>query len=93
MTPEDQCAALAADEAELAKPLSYAVEQRIRFIDFLFAHYGYVRREFLMDYFGLSIASASLDIQRYIRMTEVNVFYNASAKRYESTKAFKRLYP
>ena len=85
MTPEDQ--------AELAKPLTYAVEQRIRMIDFLFATYGFVRREAIMDYFGLSIASASLDIQRYIKMAPGNIAYNTNAKRYQATSEFKRLYP
>lgn len=74
--------------------ISYAVEQRLRFIDFLFAQYGTVNRSALMDYFGISMPQASSDLQQYMRLTsDTNAWYDASAKTYRKTDAFVRAYP
>lgn len=32
--------------------MNYAVQQRLRFIDFLLYHYGRINRSVIMDYFG-----------------------------------------
>lgn len=78
------------DEPE--RPLTYAIEQRLRMLDFLLVCYGYVQREFLCDYFGVSAAQVSLDIKRYLKARPNNITYNLSVKRYEVTPAFVRLY-
>jgi hypothetical protein len=41
------------------KKHTYAVEQRLRLIDFLVAQYGHVNRSALCDYFGISEQQAS----------------------------------
>jgi hypothetical protein len=76
-----------------AKPMTYAVQLRIRMIDFLFAQYGWMHREAIMDYFGVSIAQASLDIKTYMNIAPQNIVYNLNAKRYEATQNFTRVYP
>jgi len=72
--------------------MNYAIEQRLRLIDFLFDHYGYVRREMIMDYYGVSIAQVSLDFKRYQELAPDNLKYNTSAKYWERTQAFVRVY-
>lgn len=93
MSHSDNDPALAETPAEFAKPMTYAIEQRIRMLDFLLARYGWVHREALQDFFGISIAQASLDIKRYIWLAPENITYNLNAKRYEVTATFERFYP
>lgn len=83
----------AAGSENVNKPMTYAVQLRIRMIDFLFAQYGWMHREAVMDYFGVSIAQASLDIKTYMSLAPQNIVYNLNAKRYEATPAFIRVYP
>lgn len=73
--------------------LNYAVEQRLRLLDFLLDHYGTVNRAALMDYFGISVAQASNDIQTYLAIAPTNATYDASAKTYRSTQGFVRVWP
>lgn len=70
--------------------LKYAVEQRLRFIDFLLDHYGTLNRDAIMDYYGISKPQASHDIRDYMKLAPENCSYDSSAKRYIRTKQFKR---
>jgi hypothetical protein len=72
--------------------MNYAAQQRIRMVDFMLKHYGYLRREMLMDYFGTSMPCASRDISDYNLQAPGNAVYNPSAKRWERADAFKPLY-
>lgn len=72
---------------------NYAIEQRLRLIDFLLAHYGYVNRSALQDYFGISTPQASADFAQYLKLAPGNMAYNRTAKRYEATDGRVRLYP
>lgn len=72
--------------------MKYAVEQRLRLIDFLLSHYGHINRSALMDYFGISIPQASKDIADYLALAPGNAAYDASAKRYVATAEFKEVY-
>lgn len=72
--------------------LKYAVEQRLRFIDFLVVHYGSVNRGALVDYFGISMPCASNDIQEYIRLAPNNLVYELKAKTYKRAANFKRVW-
>lgn len=76
---------------ELSK-VSYAVEQRLRFIDFLLAHYGTINRSALVDYFGISVPQASADLQQYLQLAGPNAEYDKSAKTYRRTLHFARYY-
>lgn len=72
--------------------LKYAVEQRLRFIDFLVAHYGTLNRGALMDYFGISMPQASNDIQEYMKLAPANISYDLSAKAYVRAAGFVRIW-
>jgi len=72
--------------------MNYAIERRMHLIDFLLAYYGYVQRDALMNYSGISQAQASLDLTMYREMADGNMTYNASAKRWERSDTFARLY-
>lgn len=72
--------------------ISYAVEQRLRFIDFLFYQYGVLNRSALMEYFGISQPQASRDIQDYIAMAPGNAVYDQGAKAYLREANFRRVY-
>lgn len=72
--------------------MNYAVQQRMRMIDFLLKHFGYVRREHLIDHFGISMPCASRDFSEYNALAPANTWYNTSTKRWERTAAFQPLY-
>lgn len=62
--------------------MNYAVEQRLRLIDFLLAHYGTLNRCALMDYFGISSPQATKDIRAYLELAPQNAVYDLTAKTY-----------
>lgn len=77
---------------EKAEKLTYAVEQRLRLIDFLLHQYGSLNRSAIMDYFGISMPCATRDIQMYIERAPGNAIYDHGAKTYIRGANFKRLY-
>lgn len=72
--------------------ISYAVEQRLRFIELLLDHYGYFKRRSVVEFFGVSPRSVSRDIQIYQGLAPGNVFYNAQAKAFQKAEGFERRY-
>lgn len=72
--------------------MKYAIEQRLRFIDFLVHHYGSINREALTDYYGISTPQASLDIKEYIGLAPGNLEYSTSLKRYNKSPKFVRVW-
>lgn len=73
-------------------PLSYAVEQRLRMIDFLLFTFGTAPRAALMDYFGISASTATRDFVLYMERAPVNTVIDASTHTYIRTPSFKRLF-
>ena len=73
-------------------PLSFALQQSMRFIDFLLAQYGTINRSALMDYFGISVVQASADLQRYLVLAPGNLEYDKHSKVYKRTDQFKRVW-
>jgi len=73
--------------------MTYAVEQRLRMVDFLLAHYGTVNRAALCDFFGISVPQASLDFRAYLDLAPLNMRYDAQAKTYRRGERFVRQYP
>ena len=73
--------------------MNYAVEQRMRFIDFLLAQYGHINRAALMDYFGIGSACATRDFKAYKELNPDGIWLNDSDKNYYKTVAFKRVWP
>lgn len=72
--------------------LTYAVEQRLRFIDFLLYQYGTLNRSAIMDFFGVSEPCASRDIAHYIELAPENTVYDKNAKTYIRGAKFKRVW-
>jgi hypothetical protein len=72
--------------------MNHAIERRMVLIDFLLAYYGYVQRDALMNYSGISKPQASVDLAMYRELADGNMEYNASAKRWERSATFARLY-
>lgn len=73
--------------------MNYAVEQRMRFIDFMLDHVGYVNRAMLTDYYGIGEATASRDFKTYRELTPGNMAMNESTKCWVKTESFVRVYP
>jgi len=74
--------------------LTYAVEQRLRFIDFLLAQYGQINRSALMDYFGISLPQATLDLKHYQNHAGCGQMrYDTAAKAYVRDAGFERCWP
>lgn len=72
--------------------MNYAVEQRLRLIDFLLAHYGEVARSQLVDFFGISEPQATRDFRAYKELAPNNLTLNESSKKYNKLDTFKRVY-
>lgn len=73
--------------------LNYALEQRLRLIDFLLAQYGTLNRSAVVDFFAISHPQASLDIQAYLSIAPLNASYDRSARTYRRTEHFARVWP
>src|SRR5437660_7780658 len=64
-------------------------ERRLEFIDFRLLWEGGINRAELVDFFGISIQQASLDISRYAEIAPGNLEYDKSEKVYRRTNRFK----
>ena len=69
--------------------LSYAVEQRMRLLDFMLKHFGHFNASALCDYFGISEPQAARDVRLYKRLNPYNVLYDPSAKVQRAVVGFK----
>ncbi len=73
--------------------------RRLEFIDFRLSCDGKINRRDLVDFFGISIPQASLDIARYHQLVQdnipprVNLAYDRHLKYYVRTPDFKPLFP
>lgn len=72
--------------------MNYALEQRLRLIDFLLHHYGSVGRAELMDYFGIEQATATRDFAAYRAIAPGNAVMNPTTKRWVRPESFKRVW-
>lgn len=72
--------------------MNYAVEQRLRFIDFLLAQYGNINRSALVNYFGISEPCATRDFREYKNLAENNMTYDLTDRTYYKTNNFKRIW-
>ena len=64
-------------------------ERRLEFIDYRLSWDRRLNRAELVDYFGISIQQASLDISRYAELAPNNLEYDKSEKVYRATDHFK----
>lgn len=76
-----------------SETLKYAVEQRLRMIDFLLAYYGSVGRAEIEDFFGIGPATVTRDFALYVKRAPGNAVLNPSSKRWVKSDTFTRIYP
>lgn len=72
--------------------MQYAVEQRLRLIEFLVVHYDSVGREQLIDFFGISAPQATRDFKAYKELAPDNLLFDDKVKKYKKSHSFKRVY-
>lgn len=72
--------------------VNYAVEQRLRMIEFLVDHFDHISRSHLQDFFGIGEACASRDIKHYNELAPHNLLYNEHSRRWIKADTFKRHY-
>ncbi len=75
-----------------AKTSNWSQDKRIEFIDFRLQWSGKINRSDLVDFFGISVPQASLDLARYIDWRPDNVFYDKKTKAYLKSDEFKPLF-
>ena len=68
-------------------------ERRLEFVDFRLRWEGRLNRGDLMEFFGISVPQASLDIARYLELAPGNAFYDKSVRMYVAGSAFAPLFP
>lgn len=72
--------------------MKYAVEQRLRLIDFLLRQYGSINRSAIMDYYGVSMPQASRDFKDYMGLAPANMEYSKADKMYRRTLSFESVW-
>ena len=70
---------------------NWAATERLRFIDACEWWKGIVNQQDLVGLFGVSMAQASSDLQRYLEMNPAAFVYDSRQKRYEATTGVKCL--
>lgn len=70
----------------------WSQERRLEFIDFRLRWDGRLNRSDLMDFFGISVPQASLDISRYTELAPGNLVYDRSSRVYLASEGFSPLY-
>lgn len=73
--------------------LTYAMEQRMRFIDFLLFHYGNVTRKHIIDFFGVTSATATRDFALFDELYPGQARLCHITKHYVPTERYKRIFP
>jgi len=63
-------------------PEAWAAQERLRFVERSLYWRGWVKRRDLGEGFGISLAQASADLQRYFEMNPAAARYDTRAKRY-----------
>jgi len=71
------------------KTTRWGQERRLEFIEFRLLWERRVNRGELVDFFGISIQQASVDLAQYIRLAPQNLEYDRSEKTYKATSAFQ----
>jgi len=59
-----------------------------RFIDFLLMKYGKINRDILIDFFGISEATATRDFKKYKELYPNNMVFDGSSKTYLKAPLF-----
>ena len=70
------------------KGARWGQERRLEFIDYRLKWDGQINRSNLIDFFGISVPQASLDLTEYTKLAPDNLEYDASTRVYRSTRYF-----
>lgn len=73
--------------------LTYAMEQRMRFIDFLLFHYGNITRKHIIDFFGVTSATATRDFALFDELYPGQAKLCTITKHWVRTDKYKRIFP
>lgn len=73
--------------------LTYAMEQRMRFIDYVLFHFGHITRRHLIDFFGVTSATATRDFALFIELYPGMIRLNHTTKLYVPTPQYRRIFP
>src|SRR5215471_7212147 len=68
---------------------SWGQQQRLEFIDFRLFWEGRLNRSDLIEFFGISLPQASLDLARYMEIAPENINYDKTGKAYLPSACFK----
>jgi hypothetical protein len=67
----------------------WSQERRLEFIDYRLQWDGRLNRSDLIDFFGISVPQASLDIAKYNEIAPANMEYDRSARTYNPSATFR----
>ena len=73
---------------ERSKTGAVGQERRLEFIDFRLYWEGRVNRSDLIEFFGISVPQASLDLAKYQEMAPTNAIYDRTEKAYLAAENF-----
>lgn len=68
-------------------------QRRLEFIDYRLTWDGIINRKDLVEFFGISVPQASLDISEYLKRAAMNLAYDPKTKIYRAQPQFKSIYP
>jgi len=63
-------------------------ERRLEFIDFRLQWEGRINRSDLVDFFGISIPQASLDLAKYLKIAPHNAYYDHTTRAYIASSKY-----
>jgi hypothetical protein len=70
------------------RPAPWGQERRLEFIDFRLRWEGRVNRSDLVDFFGISVPQASLDLAKYFKIAPHNARYDHAIRAYIASPQF-----
>jgi len=74
------------------KTISLPVQIRLKTIEDLLSHYGYINRKIICDIYGLGEAQVSRDIADYGELNPDVIFYNKATLRIEKLSNFTKIF-
>jgi hypothetical protein len=73
---------------EQQRVVPWGQERRLEFIDFRLQWEGRINRSDLVDFFGISIPQASIDLAKYLKIAPHNAYYNHATRAYIASPKF-----
>jgi hypothetical protein len=73
--------------------MNFAMQQRLRLIDFLLDRFASFNRGDIADYFGVAPGQVTRDVAEYMKLAPGNTIYDASSQRYVRLPGYRRIFP